>query len=150
MLTMKKRTAEGEVLTDIILETFRLNGALLDAGNQLTKPFELTSARWQVMGPVSEQPSTVAQVARRMGLARQGVQRIVNDLERLDLVTFEPNPDHKRAPLITVSKKGQAAMEKVNAAQSQWVNALAEGLTEKQLNQTLKILQSVRERTEES
>ena len=78
---MKKRTPEGEALTLIILETFRLNGALLEAGNQLTKPFELTSARWQVMGPVSEQPLTVAQIARRMGLARQGVQRIVNDLE---------------------------------------------------------------------
>ena len=145
---MKKRTAEGEVLTDIILETFRLNGALLEAGNQLTKPFELTSARWQVMGPVSEQPLTVAQVARRMGLARQGVQRIVNDLEQLGMVTFEPNPDHKRAPLVAVSKKGQAAMLKINAAQSVWVNDLADGLSERQLNQTLKVLKTVRKRTE--
>lgn len=145
---MKKRSPEGEVLTDIILETFRLNGALLEAGNQLTKPFELTSARWQVMGPVSEQPLTVAQVARRMGLARQGVQRIVNDLEQLGMVTFEPNPDHKRAPLVAVSKKGQAAMLKINAAQSVWVNDLADGLSERQLNQTLKVLKTVRKRTE--
>ena len=150
MLTMIKRTPEGESLTDIILETFRLNGALLEAGNQLTKPFELTSARWQVMGPVSEQPLTVAQVARRMGLARQGVQRIVNDLERLGMVTFEPNPDHKRAPLIAVSDKGQAAMEKINAAQSAWVNELSNGMSESQLKQTLKVLQSIRERTEET
>ena len=127
-----------------------MNGALLEAGNQLTKPFGLTSARWQVMGPVSEQPLTVAQIARRMGLARQGVQRIVNDLERLGMVTFESNPDHKRAPLIAVSKKGQAAMEKLNAAQSVWVNALADGLSERQLKQTLKILQSIREQTEET
>ncbi len=149
MMPMKKRTPEGEILTEIILETFRLNGALLVAGNQLTKPVELTSARWQVMGPVSEQPLTVAQVARRMGLARQGVQRIVNDLEQLRMVTLEPNPDHKRAPLIAISKKGQAAMAKINAAQSAWVNKLADGLNERQLNQTLKVLQSVRERTEE-
>ena len=66
------------------------------------------------------------------------------------MVTFEPNPDHKRAPLIAVSEKGQAAMEMVNAAQSTWVNALAAGLSERQLNQTLKILQAVRERTEET
>jgi DNA-binding MarR family transcriptional regulator len=150
MMAMNKRTPEGDVLTDIILESFRLNGALLEAGNQLTKPFQLTSARWQVMGPVSEQALTVAQVARRMGLARQGVQRIVNDLERLEMVTFESNPDHKRAPLIAISKKGQAAMEEINVAQSAWVNELADGLSERQLNQTLKVLQSVRERTEET
>ena len=100
------------------------------------------------MGPVSEQPLTVAQVARRMGLARQGVQRIVNDLEQLGMVTFEPNPDHKRAPLVAVSKKGQAAMLKINAAQSVWVNDLADGLSERQLNQTLKVLKTVRKRTE--
>ncbi len=147
---MTKRTAKGETLTEIILETFRLNGALLEAGNQMTRPFELTSARWQVLGPVSEQPLTVAQIARRMGLARQGVQRIVNDLERLGMLTFELNPDHKRAPLLAVSEKGQAAMEKLNAAQSVWVNALASGLSERQLNQTLKILQSIREQTEET
>ena len=147
---MSKRTPEGEALTDIILETFRLNGALLDAGNQLTKPVELTSARWQVLGPVSEELLTVAQVARRMGLARQGVQRIVNDLERLGMVTFQVNPDHKRAPLIAMSEKGKAAMEQVNAAQAAWVNALAQGLTERQLKETLKVLQAVRERTEET
>ncbi len=147
---MNKRTPKGEVLTDIILETFRLNGALLEAGNQMTKPFELTSARWQVMGPVSEQSLTVAQVASRMGLARQGVQRIVNDLERLGMVTFESNPDHKRAPLIAVSKKGLATMKKINAAQSAWVNELADDLSERQLKQTLKVLKSVRERTEET
>lgn len=147
---MAKRSPEGEILTDIILETFRLNGALLEAGNRLTKPLELTSARWQVMGPVSEQPLTVAQIARRMGLARQGVQRIVNDLERLGMVTFEPNSDHKRAPLITLSKKGEAAIAKINAAQSVWVNQLADGLSDRQLRQALRILQTVRERTEET
>ncbi len=102
------------------------------------------------MGPVSEEPLTVAQVARRMGLSRQGVQRIVNDLERLGMVTFESNPDHKRAPLIAVSKKGLATMKKINAAQSAWVNELADDLSERQLKQTLKVLKSVRERTEET
>ena len=100
------------------------------------------------MGPVSEQPLTVAQVARRMGLARQGVQRIVNDLKRLGMVTFESNPDHKRAPLIVVTKKGLATMAELNAAQSAWVNELANGLNERQLGQTLRVLQSVREQLE--
>ena len=147
-----KRTPAGEALTSLILETFRLNGALLGAGNQLTKPFELTSARWQVVGAIdlAGQPLTVAQIARRMGLARQGVQRIVNDLERLGMVAFEPNPDHKRAQLVSISKVGAKVMAAVDRAQTDWVNKVSEGLDERQLAQALKVLEAVRERSEES
>lgn len=149
---MKKRTPKGEALTDLILETFRLNGAMIDAGNQLTKPLGLTSARWQVMGAIDlvGHSLTVAQIARRMRLSRQGVQRIVNDLVKLGMLVLEPNLDHKRAPLVAISKKGQIAMDQVNAAQAEWVNQLSEGLSERQVKQALKVLQSVRERSERS
>ena len=130
----------------MILETFRFNGGLLAAGNKLTKPFGLTSARWQVMGPICEEPLTVAQIARRMGLARQGVQRIVNDLEQAGFVTFEPNVDHKRAPLVLISNTGKEVMTKIDKAQAKWVNKLARELSEKQIRQALKVLETARER----
>jgi DNA-binding MarR family transcriptional regulator len=53
------------------------------------------------------QPITVAQIARRMGLARQGVQRIVNELVKLGILCFETNIDHKRAPLVSISDAGR-------------------------------------------
>lgn len=63
---MQKRTAKGEALTEIILETLRFNGALLSAGNKLTKPHGLTSARWQVMGAIDLEgkPLTVSQIPK--------------------------------------------------------------------------------------
>lgn len=147
---MTKRTQQGEALTELILEVFRLNGAMLDAGNQLTKPLGLTSARWQVMGAIelSGQPLTVSQIARRMGLARQGVQRIVNDLESLGLLLFNPNQDHKRAPLVAITAEGQKTMKKVGAAQSKWVSQLAEELSPRRLAEATKTLQAVREKSE--
>lgn len=147
---MKKRTANGEVLTDIILEVFRLNGAMLDAGNQLTKPFGMTSARWQVMGAIelSGQTLTVAQIARRMGLSRQGVQRIVNDLVKNGLLVLKPNLDHKRSALVSITAKGQKAMAKIGAAQITWVNQLSADLSYRQLTQALKVLRAVRDRSE--
>jgi hypothetical protein len=39
-------------ITDLILETFRLNGELLTAGDRLVADLSLTSARWQVLGAV--------------------------------------------------------------------------------------------------
>ncbi len=147
---MTKRTPEGEALTELILETFRLNGAMLDAGNQLTKPMGLTSARWQVMGAIdlAGQPVTVAQIGRRMGLSRQGVQRIVNELVKLGMLELESNLDHKRAPLVAVSRKGQTAIRKINAAQAVWVNDLSEGMSERTITQALKLLRTLRERSD--
>ena len=148
---MKKRTPTGESLTDLILETFRLNGALLAAGNQLTRPHGLTSARWQVMGAIdlAGGPLTVAQIGRRMGLARQGVQRIVNDLEGLGMVELMPNLDHKRAPLVSISDAGRKAMQKIDKAQIEWVNDISRGVSRADVQQALSVLQTLRERTEE-
>ena len=146
---MNKRTPGGSALTDVILETFRLNGELIAAGNCLTRPHGLTGARWQVMGPIDmEGPLTVAQIARRMGLARQGVQRIVNDLEKVGVVTLKPNQDHKRSPLVSITDKGNRVMLAINEAQADWVNVLSEGFSERQINQALRTLRQLRERCE--
>lgn len=148
---MTNRSPSGEALTSLILEIFRTNGQMLNAGNKLTEPYGLTSARWQVIGAIDEegQALTVSQIARRMGLARQGVQRIINDLEKVGLVESMPNIDHKRAPLFAVSEEGEAVMIEIKKAQAEWVNALAEGISVKDLRISLNLLQTVRERSEE-
>lgn len=143
-----KHTNEGEALTDLILETFRLNGALLTIGNKLTKPFDLTSARWQVLGPISKELLTVAQIARRMGLARQGVQRIVKDLESLELVVLKPNLDHKSSPLVALTEDGIRVMAEVGRVQAEWANKLADGLSEEDIRKALKVVETVRARIE--
>lgn len=148
---MTERTPAGIALTDLILEIFRLNGALLTAGDEITRPHALTSARWQVMGAIDleERSLTVAQIARRMGLARQGVQRIIYDLERLGMVSLEDNVDHKRAKLVSLTEIGKKTMTQINKTQSAWVNQLSEGLSERQIRQAFKLMQTVRERSEQ-
>lgn len=149
---MARRTPEGAALTGLILEVFKLNGELLDAGNTITRPHGLTSARWQVMGSIDVEgkPLTVAQIARRMGLARQGVQRIVKDLEQLGMVVLENNVDHQRAKLVSLSREGNKAMARIDKAQIAWVNRLSEGLSDRQIKQALKVMQTVRERSAQS
>ncbi|MGH1352844.1 MAG: MarR family winged helix-turn-helix transcriptional regulator [Methyloligellaceae bacterium] len=143
-----KKSKEANAMTSLILGTFRLNGALLSAGNQLTKPYDLTSARWQVMGAIdiAGHALTVAQIARRMGLTRQGVQRIVNDLDRLGMVTFNPNIDHKRAPLVSITDTGNKVMIEIDKIQTAWVSELCDGFSERQIKQALKVIETVCER----
>ena len=149
---MNERTPAGNALTQLVLEVFRLNGELLTAGNRITKPYGLTSARWQVMGAIDleERPLTVAQIARRMGLTRQGVQRIINDLKRLNMVSLQDNIDHKSAKLVSLTERGQNVIAEIDKAQIAWVNQLAEGLSDQQISRALKLMQIVRERAEQS
>lgn len=129
-MSKEQWTDAGEALTTLILDVFRLNGRLLVAGDRLVAKLGLTSARWQVLGGIAyaERPESVAWHARTMGLHRQGVQRIVNDLEAEGIVAFRPNPHHKRAHLVVLTSKGQNLFEAAHALQIPWVNALSDGL----------------------
>jgi DNA-binding MarR family transcriptional regulator len=118
-------------LTDLILEVFRLNGALLASGDTLVKDIGLTSARWQVLGAIalSPVPLPVAHIANNMGLTRQAVQRSVDEMLSDGLVRREPNPHHKRAMLVTMTERGTSAFRAASERQERWADVLAAGLS---------------------
>ncbi len=147
----RQRTRKGQVLTDLILETFSLNGALLSAGDQLVKDIGLTSARWQVLGAVAleERPLTVAQIARRMGLSRQAVQRLVNELAAGGVLMLRENPDHKRAKLVALTKRGEVAYAEADERQVEWSNGLAVGISQRDIENALTVLQSINTRLQQ-
>lgn len=149
-MTAERHTAAGKALTDLILETFRLNGRLLLSGDRLIAGLGLSSARWQVLGAVhfAPSPQPVSWLARSMGLNRQGVQRIVNELEAEGFLEFRPNPHHRRAQLVVMTKRGEAAYAAAERLQVPWVNALAKGLRADDINAALTLITAVRERLE--
>jgi DNA-binding MarR family transcriptional regulator len=140
-----------DTVTDLVLETFRLNGRLLVTGDALIADLGLTSARWQVLGAMalSPVPLSVAQIARNMGLTRQAVQRLVNEMERDGLVQFAPNPHHQRAKLVLLSSQGKTAFAAAMRRQGPWANDLATGLSGKQIATAAATLRSIRQRLEE-
>lgn len=145
------RAATSGALTALILEVFRLNGRLLAAGDRLVSPLGLTSARWQVLGAValSPSPETVARLARSMGLNRQGVQRIVNELAEEGIVAFRENPHHRRAKLVTLTDKGRAAYDAAGRLQRPWANALSKGLDVQDVIATTRLIKALRLRLDE-
>src|SRR5260221_14652143 len=116
----------SDALTLLILEVFRINGGLIAAGDHLVPDLGLTSARWQVFGALalSQGPEPVARLARSMGLHRQGVQRIVNELEAEGIVAFDDNPHHRRAKLVQLTKKGEALYREADRRQKPWARRL--------------------------
>jgi DNA-binding MarR family transcriptional regulator len=134
------RTVEGDVLTEIVLRIFRLNGQLLAAAERMAGPVGLTAAWWQVLGAVLRGPLTVAGIARDMGLARQSVQRIADLLVNRGLAEYRPNPAHRRAKLLAPSTAGWAAIRALAPAQHTFANRVTEGLSAGELRQTLDVL----------
>ncbi len=122
--------ADEEPITELILQLFRANGALLAAGDSLVADLGLTSARWQVLGAVAMAPVPlpVAHIARNMGLARQSVQRIANELAAEGVLRFERNPHHARAQLVLLTDKGERLYQAARARQAPWAASLAAGL----------------------
>src|SRR6201996_6991938 len=108
-----ERSQAVEAATGLILSLFRVNNLLLAAGDRLVAGLGLTSARWQVLGAIAyaDRPQPVAWLARDMGANRQNIQRIVNDLARGALVSFETNPHHKRAQLVLLTEAGKRAYD---------------------------------------
>lgn len=145
-----KRTPAGEALSNLILDLFRLNSLLFTSGDRLVAGLGLTSARWQILGAIvaAERPQPVAWLARDLGAARQNVQRIVNDLERDGLVSFETNPHHRRAQLVVLTGKGRQSFDAAMRLQLPWVNGLADGLALKDLEATGRVVSALRGRLE--
>jgi DNA-binding MarR family transcriptional regulator len=143
--------AASMALSALFLDIFRANGRLIAAGDQLIAPLGLTSARWQVLGAVAmaRTPQPVAHLARDMGLARQGVQRIVNELADEDFVAFEDNPHHRRAKLVRLTPRGQEVMSAAHKLQRPWVDILAAGLDASKIAIAAEVLEALRNRLED-
>lgn len=141
-----------DAMTDLVLETFRFNGRLLAAGDRLVADIGLTSARWQVLGAIalSNAPLSVSHIARNMGLTRQAVQRLANEMERGGLVRFEPNPHHQRAKLVLLTLEGQAVYDAARRRQRPWARGLAEGLKPEEIEAATALLRRIRQRLEET
>jgi len=144
--------ADSSGLTVLILEVFRINGALIAAGDRLVADLDLTSARWQVLGAIAlaPAPEPVARLARAMGLHRQGVQRIVNELEAEGIVALADNPHHRRARLVRLTRKGEALYHKADRRQKPWAKHLAKGFDAKAIAASEALLKSLRERLEQA
>ncbi|PWC43892.1 MarR family transcriptional regulator [Azospirillum sp. TSO22-1] len=130
----------------LALEVFRLNGALIAAGDALVAPLGLTSARWQVMGAVAEARGglPVAGIARNMGLVRQSVQRIADQLEAEGVLRYVPNPHHRRAKLVRLTERGAALFEAASARWLALADTLAATFAPGEVERTAEVLQRFR------
>ena len=88
-------------------------------------------------------PATVPAIADRLDLARQGVQRHVNDLLALGHVATGPNPAHRRSVLVTLTRTGREVIDRVRADELRHLDALAADCTRQEIATAAKVLRAL-------
>ena len=106
---------DASLLSEIVVQIFRVNGTLTAWGDRFAAESGLTTARWQVLGAISmaKEPSTSRQIAERMGITRQGVQKQLNLLRDEGLVMSIENPAHKRSPRYSLTEHGEQKLAEI-------------------------------------
>lgn len=108
--------ATAEAYRLLIADVYQLAGLSRHTAEGIARAEGQSTARWHVLSVLSERPITVSDAARRLGLARQSVQRVVNELMAEGLVVRSDNPDDARAPLVRLSDAGRETLGRLNAA----------------------------------
>lgn len=97
----------------LIADVYELAGESRRTSEALARGVGQSAARWHVLSVVSGGPRTVPGAARRLGLARQSVQRVVDELVAAGLLELRANPDHARSPLVAVSAAGADTLDRL-------------------------------------
>lgn len=85
-------------------------------------------------------PATVPQVAARLSLARQNVQRHVDELMRLGHAETVPNPAHRRSVLVHLTPEGRDAFARIRDHELVQLAALAPECSDEELAASSKVL----------
>ncbi|MGE7384603.1 MarR family winged helix-turn-helix transcriptional regulator [Streptomyces sp. NPDC004126] len=133
----------------LVADVFEAAGALRRAGEALAAAEGQTQARWQLMSVVSEEPLPVARAARRLGVTRQGVQRIANELVRDGLGEFRDNPDHRTSPLLALTPGGRGALAAITRRAEAAHAVMGEGLSPADLAAVRTLLRRLTRQTDQ-
>lgn len=145
---IRRETAFG----DLMRECFRTNRELIAAVARLTEGSGITGAQWGVLGAFGARPEplTVAEAARRLGLTRQGVQRVADVLARKRLIEFRENPHDRRAKVAVVTEAGRSLLARLRAREARWSRDAARDLKIRDVKAATEVVRAIRERLVDS
>ena len=110
----KKRTqkATGQEIHDLFREVFQLQATLSAIIDQVHERAGLSTSQNKIIRALSQiGPATVPDIAAALGVTRQFVQTVCNDLCARGYIIFLDNPRHKRSRLVELTEPGRIAFQ---------------------------------------
>lgn len=105
----------------------------------------ITNARWQTLSELFalEKRVTVSELARHMGLSRQAIQRLADDMASDGLVEFVENPGDARAMHLLLTEAGRATYHEALEREWQSTNAIAADFDAEQIARAVILLEAI-------
>ncbi len=139
--------AVPEALKELLIEATLLHWHVAAASRALRDDGDLTNAQVSILRTLhADGPQTVPQLAAERSIARQPVQRCVDELAGQGFLRLAPNPRHKRSSLVTLTSAGRRRLTQMERRQSSWLRPMADGLSERALRRAARLLRRIRER----
>jgi DNA-binding MarR family transcriptional regulator len=133
----------------VVADLFEAAGRLRRAGEGVARAVGQTQARWQVLSVISEGRWTVPRIAGRLGVTRQNVQRIADELRTDGLAEFAPNGRHARSPFVLLTASGREVLAALTARAEALDIGIARAIGEDDLDEVhaalARLLASLRE-----
>jgi DNA-binding MarR family transcriptional regulator len=130
------------LIRDILFCYFRLNAS----GERMFAAVGQKPGKVSLMRSLKEEgPQSVAQLARSRPVARQGVQRMADELSAAGLIEFVANPSHRRAKLARLTTRGRVLMEKAMAGELRWTARLAHNFSAREVETTRDVIRRLKQ-----
>jgi DNA-binding MarR family transcriptional regulator len=129
----------------LVADVYDLAGRSRRTSEALARAEGQTTARWHLMSVISDDPTSVAGAARRLGLARQSVQRVADQLVADGLAEASPDPADARAPRLALTPAGRRVLDRLveRADRQRDAQLSAAGLTARELEEARRVLRAV-------
>jgi DNA-binding MarR family transcriptional regulator len=140
-----QKTPASNALTDLIRAVLRTNAKVQKSGTRLMRDTGITNARWQTLSELFalDRRVTVSELSRHLGLTRQAVQRLADDMARDGLVEFVKNPGDARAMHLLLTEAGRARYDEAQECEWQWTNAIAADFDAEQIANAVELLEAI-------
>ena len=140
---MWQDTVVSDIIPLLVADVYELAAALRERGEEIARTVGRTQGEWQVLSVASDGPKTVPQIARRLGYARQSVQRTADSLVRDGFAEYTENPDHRTSPLLQLTEDGIEALAEITRAASHFHRMLARKLDPKDIYSAARVLRQM-------
>jgi DNA-binding MarR family transcriptional regulator len=136
---MKKPASPRSIdrlLREILFVFFRARAV----GDRVFARVGQTAGKISLMRSVYEEgPQSVSQIARARPVARQGVQRMADELAADGLVEFAHNPAHMRAKLVQLTPAGRKLLKRIDGGAVLWPKALLSDFDQREVDTALAV-----------
>ena len=133
----------SEVIRRVLDESRELVEQMAQFREQMARRAGVTHASWRVLAAAGP-GRTVPQLARRLGVKRQSVQRLADQLVESGRARYVTNPDHRRSPFLTITDSGESTLESLRRELADGESDLGAELEHEELETAIYVLRSLR------